>query len=98
METIIKRENGTQYKIEVSLITDGYGFNKNHYWDYNVTFREKGKKNWAQVPSQLNEYEFRQLSLEDRRKSVKQNYLRFVSENEILSVMEDYLKELKPTL
>lgn len=95
MEQIIKRENGTQYKITADLSID---FNGKYRWNYSVTYRCKGKKSWQTLPSELYDIQLRQLSLEKRREAIKQNYLRFVSESEIIEVMNKYLETIKPKL
>jgi len=95
MESILKRKDGTQYKITVDLSID---FNEKHIWNYSVTYRGKGKKNWQTLPSELYDFQLRQLSLEKRREAIKQNYLRFVSEYEIIEVMNKYLETIKPSI
>ena len=95
-EKIIKRENGTQYKITVNLIVDSFRRNAN-IWRFDVYFREKGKKNWNSLPNTLHDHNIRSLSLEDRDKQRIENAYRFVTEEEVLSAKLELWENIKPT-
>lgn len=93
-EKIIKRPDGTQYKIDIYLMVDSF----RGIVAYNeiVSYREKNKLKWADVPDTMAYYELRSLSLEDRALHASQNYLRFVTAEEILSAKLELWNKLKP--
>lgn len=94
-EEILKREDGTQYKVSVSLRVDSYqeGFE----YRIDVWTREKGKRKWMSLPDTLYDYQFRDLSMEDREKHRQENQRRFVSEDEILTAKTSCWMLLKPS-
>ena len=94
-EKIIKRENGTQYKICVNCYIDRYmGGNINYRID--VFCKDKGKRKWLSLPDTLYDFQYRSLSLEDREKHREQNILRFVTKNEIFCATNELWIKLKP--
>jgi len=93
-EKIFKRDNGTQFKIDASIITFHYEFQ----YRINIAYRDKGKKNWLYLPDTLHDYEFRRLSMEDRENHKNENYLRFVTPDEILQAKIGLWNQLKPAL
>ena len=84
LEKIIKRKDGTQYKIEINLLVGSYRIN-DIVWKVNVTMREKNKRKWLILPDTFKTYELRSLSLEDREIHHIENIKRFISDDEILS-------------
>jgi hypothetical protein len=97
MERVLKRQDGTQYKIMVSLTITGYD-SKSYSWKFQVFYRNKGKKNWLTIPYDLPEYRLRQLSLKEQRDYINNNYFNFVSKEEVIEVMNQYLETLKPNI
>ena len=94
-ETIIKREDGTSYKISVNTATYSYSGSKISYIVY-LYYREKGKRKWLTVPDTLSDYEYRKLDMEARRKHKFENMLRFVSKEEIYEAKILLWELLKP--
>ncbi len=94
-QKIIVREDGTQYKITLRFVNYSY---INLYIDFSLNFREKGKKKWKDVPDDLSNWKYRELSMEDREKHRIENMLRFVSEEEILEAQLELWAKIKPTL
>ena len=75
---IVKREDGTQYNIDVSIGID----HSTVYFDICVTYRKKGKRSWLHIPT-IGTHEYRRLSMDDRRKHTYQTCLKYVTDDEI---------------
>ena len=96
-EKIVKRENGMQYQICVNALIDSYmGGNVNYRVD--VFCREKGKRKWLSLPDTLHDFQFRELSMEDREKHKDNNSLRFVTKEEIYDAKIELWNLLKPQM
>lgn len=93
-EEIIKRQDGAQYRIRVRLHVDSYS----EIFEYriDVMYKPKRKRTWLQLPQELSDWEYRSLSLEDRRKATHKNYVKFVSQEEIDNVKMILWQKLKP--
>ncbi|MCK5019630.1 MAG: hypothetical protein KAS32_21405 [Candidatus Peribacteraceae bacterium] len=89
---IIKRGNGKQFQINVRV----YEFMECFHYGINVVTREKGKRKWNDIPRQIPEWNWRRLSMEDRRRSDDKNTLRFVSLEEIHAAKIEAWESLKP--
>lgn len=96
-DVIIKRENGTQYQINILVIVSSYRQTPVEYI-VNVYYREKGKRNWMCVPDSLYDHEFRALSMEGRQKHVEQNLLNYVTKEEVNNAKLEAWNLLKPEL
>lgn len=96
VDKIFKRENGVQYQITISFWVDSYS--EVPRWDIGCYCKDKGQKKWRNIHNTLVDYEFRSLSMEDRRKHTDKNILRFVTPEEILSVKMELWNKLKPSL
>lgn len=94
-ETIIKRENGTQYKISVNLYIN---YSDKAKWTVSIVTREKGKRKWHHLQDTLSDYQFRELSMENQRAHIQENYLRFITKEELLNVKIKLWESIKPTL
>lgn len=95
-ETIIKREDGTQYKLTVEISIIHYEGNFRYY--FSILTKQNGKKKWVDVPDTLHDYQFRSLSIEDREKHYAENALRFVTLEEIYNAKLELWNKLKPEL
>ena len=94
-EKIIKREDGTQYKILIYAYVDHYGSDSINY-NIELYYRNKGKRKWLDVPDTLNDWEFRNLDMEDRREHTIKNILRFVSTKESYQAKIELWETFKP--
>lgn len=88
------RENGTQYLIQISFVPDS--FRETFEYRVNVWTREKGKRNWNNIPQQLSEYDIRKMSWEEKKEYNYKNSLRFVSEEEIMEAKLELWNKLNP--
>lgn len=91
-EKIIKRETGTQYLLKVGIRVDWSSIN----WEISCWTRQPKKKKWSELPDTIGDYQYRGLSMEDRRKHTAQNILRFVTEEEILTAKLELWQKIKP--
>ena len=95
---ILKRNNGQQYEITINMYTDSYNHDTGIEWKIMVFQREKGKRKWAKLPDLLCDWEFRSLSMEERRAHILSNTLRFVSKAEILEAKIELWNKIKPVI
>ena len=95
-EKIFKREDGTQYKIDVSLYVETFGKLKSEY-RATVTWKAKGKRKWLNV-SDSDDWECRKLDMEDREKWHHQKYLKHVTAEEILITKLELWEKIKPEI
>ena len=93
-EKIVTRENGAQYLIQVSFISDS--FRDTFEYRVQVMTREKGKRNWNNITQQLCEYDIRKMNWEEKKEYNYKNSLRFVSEQEIMEAKNALWNELRP--
>ncbi|MCP4356295.1 MAG: hypothetical protein GY793_11870 [Proteobacteria bacterium] len=94
-EKIIRREDGSRIKIEVSVYMDGHGGGKPRY-DFTVTLCEKGKRTFKGVHNFDYDYTWRAMSMEDRKKYCKNKYLEYVSTEEVNQAFLELWEMLKP--
>jgi hypothetical protein len=94
-DKIIKREDGTQYKICVEITIDSYTRGVIRY-DIHVLYRDKGKRKWHNIPDTIGDREYGRLSMDGRRIYNNDNHLRFITNKEILEVKLELWKLLKP--
>lgn len=93
-EKVIKREDGTRVKITVELIS--YRFvDKALTYDVNVTYCEKGKKTWQPVYD-TDSFNYRKLSIEERREFIDAQKLLAATPAEILSAKLELWEKIKP--
>lgn len=93
-EKIIKRDD-VEYRISASAsITSYYG--KDIIYDVSTHVRERGRRKWMDIPESLSDYEYRCLSMEDRRTHDYENMLRFVTKKEIFEAKIELWDKLKP--
>lgn len=92
-EKIIKRENGSQVLITASFYIGHSDPSGN--WSISVQTREKGKKKWLPVYNG-DDYDYRKLSLEDRRKFIRDAELKFCTLEEMHDVKMELWNALKP--
>jgi len=95
-EKIYKKEDGTQYKIEVDLSLTNY-IGVEHEYNITLRMRLKRKRVWKELTDTLSDWEFRTLSMEDRRIHVYENIKRHVPENVIRTAKLELWQKLKPT-
>ena len=93
-EKIFTRENGTQYLIQISFVNDS--LRATFEYRVQVWTREKGKRNWNNIPQQLSEYDIRKMSWEEKKEYNYKNSLRFVSEEEIMEAKLEIWNILNP--
>lgn len=91
-EKIIKRSDGTRIQIEVKL---NYQFGRDiEYW-VRVFKCDAGKRTWRNVIN-TDLYEYRKLSMEERRIYEVKKQLEFVSVEEIKEAKLELWQKLKP--
>lgn len=96
-EKILKREDGTQYKISITPRIDYYQRESIEY-NYTIWYREKGKKTWLNIPDTLYDFQYRKLSMEEKEIHRKQNIYRFVTEAELYNAKIECWEKLKPPI
>lgn len=94
-EKIIKRENGTQYQLSVSLTVSHY-IREGFRYNLSLMSRGKGKRKWVH-PTYLNDHEYRALSMEDREEYRKDEITGHITKDEILEAKLELWEKLKPT-
>jgi hypothetical protein len=93
-EKIIKREDGSRVKIITEINIDSFR-GKAAYSSY-VLICGKGKRKWHSTYSH-DDYAYRVLDMEERRKFAEKSYLKHVSEDEIQSAKNELWNSLKPS-
>lgn len=93
-EKIFSRPDGSRVKIVVSVYTDIVSGVK---WNYFVLICEPRKRTWRSV-TDSDSYEYRALSMEDRRKKNESDYLKVATSDEILAAKTELWEKLKPAL
>ena len=93
LEKIITREDGTKVNISVSL-------SMNHWeniptWSTRVTYCPKGKRTWNDTVN-TDDYSFRVLDGEGRKKYIAEKQAQYVTESEILEVKTALWESIKP--
>ena len=96
-EKIVKREDGTQYKICVNAYLDSYRSESMQY-RIDVYCKQKGKRKWLNVEKEIYDQEYRRLSLDKRREYDDNNNLRFVTKEEIYAAKIELWNLLKPQM
>lgn len=94
-EKTIKRESGDQHKIDVDFWVDGYNDNFKMVWTVSVWRKEKRKQKWIHVHSS-DDYMYRRLDADGRRKHELEAFLKHVSTEEILEAKLELWNKLKP--
>lgn len=87
MEKIVKREDGTRYKITVDYSEYGH-------WNIWVSKCEPRKKIFHKIVDS-NSFDYRKLNFDEKSKYVMSEYLKHITEDEIKSVIYDACEELK---
>lgn len=92
-EKILKREDGTRYRIITDFSTNRSG----EKWSFFVHKCEPKKRTWNGV-CDIDSYIYRALSLECRRAFELSAYLNHVSADEILDAHMELWQQMKPSL
>lgn len=93
-EKIYKRQDGSKVKVIAEFSVDAY--RNNHSWGFSVEFCEPNKRTWRS-PVDTDNYMWRKLSMEDRRKDNVRKFLELVSVSEVLETQNELYKMLGPT-
>lgn len=96
-EKIVKREDGTQYKICVNAYLDSYSTGNIHY-RVNVFYRQKNNRKWIDVEKDIYDYKYRDLSMDERVEYDNKNNLRYVTKYEIYDAKIELWNLLKPKM
>lgn len=80
---VLKRENGSQVKIEVSLYFNSFRNTEIEY-EHSIYKREKGKRKWIHIPTSINN-------------RLTKDVLLYVTAEEIAAVKKEFWKKIKPT-
>lgn len=94
-EKVLKREDGTQYKIIADVYLKSYGTCKPNY-SFEVETRGKGKRKWNGVYNFDGDYKWRSMNMEQRRKFCEKKYLTFVTYEEVNETYNELHLMLKP--
>lgn len=92
-EKIIKRPDGTQYKIEVTFSS---GYHDNFAYRVELWTRAKGKRNWYNINNKISDYDWRQATMAERAKMIDAEQLKHVSAEEILQAKTELWEKMKP--
>jgi hypothetical protein len=95
-EKIIKRENGTQYRIDVNVYFSSY--QGGLVYDVELHTRAKGKKKWENTPNGIDDYKMRQLSMSDRRAARIATFTSYVCIDEINQAKIEAWEKMKPII
>jgi hypothetical protein len=94
-DKILKREDGTQFRISVLLFFPSYSLKSIEY-RISVYFKEKSKRLWKGLIKDIPDYKYRLLTSEQRAEYDYQNKLRYVTEEEIQEASLELWNLLKP--
>lgn len=95
-EKIFKRADGTQFLLSVDFFISEYSENYGANYKINLSFKDKGKRKWNEVPMNMNEWKFRELSMDKRREYLERNILNYLTEDEIIEAKLELWDKLKP--
>lgn len=95
-EKIIRREDGSRVKIEVSIYLDSYRRGEPVY-SFETSKCEKGKRTWK-YPHSENDYVWRALDIKGRNEYSKNKYLYLVSKEEVMEAYIELWEKIKPTM
>lgn len=93
-EKIIKREDGTQYKITCVLDIDPYIYG--NIWDIYAAFRGKRKRKWLDIPSSVSNHEFKCMSYLEKKAQRMSDILKVVTPEEIHEAKLELWEKMKP--
>lgn len=93
-EKVIKRDDGTRVKIIVDLTSSRFG-DVPLAWDANVMYCEKGKKTW-QLVYDSDSFNYRRLSMDERRQFIDAQQLLIATHTEILAAKLELWEKIKP--
>lgn len=94
-EKIIKRDNGTRVKIRVEAYMDSFSGDGPKY-SFTASSCEKSKRTFKS-PS-FPEYEYRKLSMGERRKYMEPLYLTICTREEVNAIYLELWEKMKPEL
>ena len=94
VEKTLKRDDGSRVKIRISINVGHYRGDGAEY-KASIIACEKGKRTWH-TACNLDNYNYRDLSIDDRQKARSEAMLKVVSAGEILAVANELYDELKP--
>ena len=92
-EKIIKRQDGSKVRINVSFYSD-FGRNERK-WEFTVDTCEKGKRTWV-PPFDINNYNFRGKTQSEKQQLIEQESLRRASQEEIDDAIIELWNQLLP--
>jgi len=95
-EKIFKREDGTQYKIVATINVNTY--RDEVQWLTSVYYREKGKIKWLNLPSDVFYRHLRSMSFEEKIEYNRELALKYVTKEEINSVLLLLWEKIKPSV
>jgi len=90
-EKIIKRENGDSYQICINA-----SFSNKMDYKINAYYRLKNKRKWTPISRDIPDFQYRKLSLSDRREYYDNNLLRFFTADELYQARMELWESLKP--
>lgn len=94
-EKTLRREDGSRVKITTTLKTDGYGARSVGAYHHTVLVCEYKKRTWKGTYSG-DDYQYRALSMEDRRQFERDSLLKFVTKEELGQAAAELWEAIKP--
>lgn len=92
-EKIFRLEDGGRLKISASLFESSNNFK----YSFSVSKCQKGKRTWRNVVD-VNGYEYRRLSMDDRKAFHKNESLKHASPSQINEVYDELWQMIKPEI
>ena len=96
MDTILKREDGSQVRISVKILEY---WSRNGSFDYRteVSIRESGKRKWVDAVN-THSWAYRQMSLGEREEHLEKEKLNYVTKEEIYQAKINAWESIKPKM
>ena len=92
IEEIIKREDGTRVRINVSIDT----YRDKLSYEFYVHYCEKGKRTWKS-PHSSDDHVWRSLDMKDRQEYKKEKYFKIATPLEVHSIAMKLWKSIEPS-
>ena len=94
-EKIFTRENGTKYRLVVIIRLHRFHAVAVSY-STSLFYKEKRKRKWQDIPTQITEWELRKLPMNERSDLHDQNILNYLTKDEVYQAKLEAWELLKP--
>jgi hypothetical protein len=92
-EKLIKRENGDKVRLRIRLFVESW--RDAFAWNFEVWVTPKGKRKEF-TPFNGDDYTYRRLGVEDRKKWEERKYMEYVTPEEIQQAKIELWEKIKP--